>query len=120
MEILISFLGGAVVAAIVVALIFKSRMSQAVDIAKAGLEADYKSKLAKSDADLAHAEKDAEGLRSMIEQERVNANAKVAEVKADMEKRNNESLEALEKKNREMMAALQEKFNETIGNGYVR
>ena len=66
MEILISFLGGAVVAAIVVALIFKSRMSQAVDIAKAGLEADYKSKLAKSDADLAHAEKDAEGLRSMI------------------------------------------------------
>lgn len=115
MEILISFLGGAVVAAIVVALIFKSRMSQAVDIAKAGLEADFKSKLAKSDADLAHAEKDAEGLRSMIEQERVNANAKVAEVKADMEKRNNESLEALEKKNREMMAALQEKFNETIG-----
>lgn len=96
MQILFSFLGGILLAAIIAFFVsrsvVRSRVSSAEQMTKARLESDFKVEIARLESELEHAKEKSEETLSEMEA-----------VKADMRKRNEEDI-----------ASLQKRFDETI------
>ncbi len=129
MEILLSFIGGvvitALVAVIVVRNVMRSRITQAEESARMQAETALKVEQARLEADLEHAQKRAEELKSQLETAKADTielvNAAKTEAAAALEKareelkqRNAEDIAAREAAHKEAMTALQVRFDETM------
>lgn len=140
MEILFSFIGGAVITAVIALIVaksvIKSRVAQAELSEMTKAEALYKSELARMESDLRHAKERNEELLAQIEAGRkeaaealVNAKNEAAEAmqkakeeseklleqtKEDLNRSKAEEIAARDKANKEAMDLLQQRFDETM------
>lgn len=140
MEILFSFIGGAVITAVIALIVaksvIKSRVAQAELSEKTKAEALYKSELARMESDLRHAKERNEELLVQIEAGRKEAaealmNAKneaaaamqkakeeseklLEQTKEDLNRSKAEEIAARDKANKEAMDLLQQRFDETM------
>lgn len=129
MEILLSFIGGvvitALVAVIVVRNVMRSRITQAEESARMQAETVLKVEQARLEADLEHAQKRAEELKIQLEAakadtlEQVNAAkteaaATLEKAREELKQRNAEDIAAREAAHKEAMTALQVRFDETM------
>lgn len=140
MEILFSFIGGAVITAVIALIVaksvIKSRVAQAELSEKTKAEALYKSELARMESDLRHAKGRNEELLVQIEAGRKEAaealmNAKneaaaamqkakeeseklLEQTKEDLNRSKAEEIAARDKANKEAMDLLQQRFDETM------
>lgn len=140
MEILFSFIGGAVITAVIALFVaksvIKSRVAQAELSEKTKAEALYKSELARMESDLRHAKERNEELLVQIEAGRKEAaealmNAKneaaaamqkakeeseklLEQTKEDLNRSKAEEIAARDKANKEAMDLLQQRFDETM------
>lgn len=140
MEILFSFIGGAVITAVIALIVaksvIKSRVAQAELSEKTKAEALYKSELARMESDLRHAKERNEELLVQIEAGRkvaaeALANAKneaaaamqkakeeseklLEQTKEDLNRSKAEEIAARDKANKEAMDLLQQRFDETM------
>lgn len=107
MEILISFLGGTIITAIIayfiVKIIIKSKIEQTEEYAKMRAEAFYKSEIARVENDLKHSMERNESAANLLEQTR-----------SDLNKRHLDEIAAKEEAYKAAMDALQRRFDETI------
>ena len=129
MEILLSFIGGVVITALVAVIVLRnvmrSRITQAEESARMQAETALKVEQARLEADLEHAQKRAEELKSQLEAAKADTielvNAAKTEAAATLEKareelkqRNAEDIAAREAAHKEAMTALQVRFDETM------
>ena len=140
MEILFSFIGGAVITAVIALIVaksvIKSRVAQAELSEKTKAEALYKSELARMESDLRHSKERNEELLVQIEAGRKEAaealaNAKneaaaamqkakeeseklLEQTKEDLNRSKAEEIAARDKANKEAMDLLQQRFDETM------
>ena len=102
MEILFSFLGGAVIAIIIAVLvtknIIKSRVSQAEQTAKMQMETAFKVEQAKLEAELEHSKQRIEELLKDIEDAKAEGQRQMQVAKDEWQKRNLENMESLQKR----------------------
>lgn len=107
MDILISFLGGTIITAIIayfiVKIIIKSKIEQTEESAKMRAEAFYKSEIARVENDLKHSMERNESAANLLEQTR-----------SDLNKRHLDEIAAKEEAYKAAMDALQRRFDETI------
>lgn len=140
MEILLSFLGGLVLTALVAFFvarsIVKSRVSQTEQTVRMQAESSFKVEQARLGSDLGHANERAEELLSKLEDAKSDAQRQVQlakdeagallertkseaaklleDTKADLRKRNEDDLATRDNAHKEAMAALQARFDETM------
>ena len=129
MEILFSFIGGAVITAVIALIVaksvVKSRVTQAELSEKTKAEALYKSEQARMESDLRHAKERNEELLAQIEagrKEAAEAMQKAKEeseklleqTKEDLNRSKAEEIAARDKANKEAMDLLQQRFDETM------
>ncbi len=102
MEILFSFLGGAVVATIIAVFvtknIIKSRVAQAEQAAKMQMETAFKVELTKLEAELEHSKQRIEELLNDIEEAKAEGQRQMQVAKDEWQKRNLENMESLQKR----------------------
>lgn len=140
MEILLSFLGGLVLTALVAFFvarsIVKSRVSQTEQTVRMQAESSFKVEQARLESDLGHANERAEELLGKLEDAKSDAQRQVQlakdeagallertkseaaklleDTKADLRKRNEDDLATRDNAHKEAMAALQARFDETM------
>ena len=129
MEVLLSFLGGTVITAIIALIVAKSIIKSRVELtgqaAQIKAESVYKSELAGLESDLRHAKERQEELLEQIEAVKKEAEAAlqkarneserlVEQTKNDLNKRHSDEIAAREKAHKEAMDSLQLRFNETM------
>lgn len=129
MEVLLSFLGGTVITAIIALIVAKSIIKSRVELtgqaAQIKAESVYKSELAGLESDLRHAKERQEELLEQIEAVKKEAEAAlqkarneserlVEQTKNDLNKRHSDEIAAREKVHKEAMDSLQLRFNETM------
>ena len=102
MEILFSFLGGAVIAIIIAVLvtknIIKSRVSQAEQTAKMQMETAFKVEQTKLESELEHSKLRIEELLKDIEEAKAEGQRQMQVAKDEWQKRNLENMESLQKR----------------------
>ena len=102
MEILFSFLGGAVVATIIAVFvtknIIKSRVAQAEQAAKMQMETAFKVEQTKLEAELEHSKQRIEELLNDIEEAKAEGQRQMQVAKDEWQKRNLENMESLQKR----------------------
>lgn len=102
MEILFSFLGGAVVATIIAVLvtknIIKSRVAQAEQAARMQMETAFKVEQTKLEAELEHSKQRIEELLNDIEEAKAEGQRQMQVAKDEWQKRNLENMESLQKR----------------------
>ena len=118
MEILLSFLGGLVLAVFVAFFVTRnlinSRVAQAEQTQKAQLEANFKVEQTKLESELGHANDRANELLSELEEAKEETQRQVKAAKDEWSKRNAEDVAARDQAHKEAMEALQLRFDETI------
>lgn len=118
MEMLFSFLGGLVLAAIaaffVAKSIVKSRVSQAEQSAKLQAETVFAAKQSKLESDLEHEKQQTEELRDELDKAKAETERQVQSAKDEWSERNKEDIAARDAAHKEAMEALQQRFDETI------
>ena len=114
MEILIYFLCGIVIAALIAFFIarsiVKSRVAQTAESVRMQVESDYKVQLAKLDSDHDHAIKQIDALQEQLARAQADAARLVKEAREDAAKRYAEDLEAHEAAHQKAMAELDKRF----------
>lgn len=114
METLISFLAGALAAAVLTTIFYRSRIRQAETDAENRLDADFRAERAKLEADLTNGKVNADALREQIRQMKTEYAESLAMSKAELKRQYQEDIDFREKTHREALAALQERFDETV------
>lgn len=119
MEILLSFLGGLVLASLIAIFVtrsvVKSRSSQAADTARMQVESDYKAELAKVNADLTHAIDQANNLQELLNQAREDTERQVQKAKEEADKASQKAMEELDKRFSEAMKTLKAEVEAKTG-----
>ena len=122
MEILLSFLGGAVITAIIALIVAKgiirSKVAQTEQSVQIKAESIYKSEQARMESDLRHAneriQEAKESAAALLKQTKEENEKLLEETKKELNRRNRDEIEAREKAHKEAMDSLQLRFDVTM------